>query len=79
MTHGKKTIFIDKSIMSHNVVKSSKRYKVKSSIRGFWKRKKDVVQEPVNAEEKNNEVSQKKLYYRGSYYKILTVLFLYVM
>ena len=46
--------------MSHNMVKSSKRYKVKSSIRGFWKRKKDVVQEPVNVEEKNNEVSQKK-------------------
>ena len=65
--------------MSHNVVKSSKRYKVKSSIRGFWNRKKDVVQEPVNVEEKNNEVSQKKLCYQGSYYNILIVLFLYAI
>ena len=65
--------------MSHNVIKSSKRYKVKSSIRGFWKRKKDVVQEPVNVEEKNNEVSQKKLCYQGSYYNILIVLFLYAI
>ena len=48
-------MFIEKFIMSHKVkyfVKSLKRNKVKSSgIRGMWKKKKHVVEEPVSTEE----------------------------